>query len=159
MSRKAFTLVEVLIASAILLIALLGIVPLLVSNIKYNEWLQRKSLVKKFFEGEVSILRTFDVFHFTKSNLEKLGYSTSLSKSIAFPRSCPQGYDYSLYKEDLISKEVGGTVLTQRVIVKLCVDDDYMPPYLKRAYLFLYWPYRGRVNTLKTEFLITAPTE
>jgi prepilin-type N-terminal cleavage/methylation domain-containing protein len=165
MRNGAFTLIEVILAMAIFLIGTLGILPLFIKNIRYNESVQVRLVAQKVLEDEAADLRNVKAKNFTRSNLQSMGFVTSQpSEFPAVPSGCPSGYEYVMYKgkehERIEETERPGKPPVEvksayRFTLKLCVDDDYLKPYLKRALLWVYWIYRGRLHWSQTEIFIT----
>ncbi len=154
-----FTLIEVLVGMAILIVGILGTASLINAIVKYNEINQRRLVAQKVLEGELSGLRSMYFVNFTISNLRsRYGFSDSVPSgypvSASVLSSCPPQYDYRLYKTATVSKSVGASVVSYRYTMKLCVDDDYLPPYLKKAFLEIYWSYMGRFHTARVDFFI-----
>ena len=155
--RYGFTLVEVLIAMVIFLVGVLGILPLLLANIKYNESVQKMQIAQKILESVSSELRSIKVYYFEKAKLKDLGFrETPPSGYPAVSDSCPPGYEYAVFKGVSVNKTVDNTSVTYTFTVKLCVDDDYLKPYLKRTKVWVYWMYRGKEHKLGDEIYITA---
>ncbi len=148
----------------IFLVGVLGLLPLLISNIKYNEAVQKAQVAQKILEDMASELRGIRVYYFKKGNLI---YGNQSNPNLVFeespphgyppvPQGCPAGYDYALYRGYELYKIVRGSPVKYKYTLKLCVDDDYLKPYLKRAKLWIYWMYEGREHNLSTQFFITA---
>jgi len=142
---------------AILAIGILGLLPLLIENVKQNEEVQRRIAAQKILEDIASELRSIKVYDFDPTNLSKIGFNSTLPSGYPVPPSdCPSGYDYTLYRGYEINKEVDGRQVKYKYTLKLCVDDDYLKPYLKRAYLYIYWLYGGKLHKSETEMFITG---
>ena len=156
--KKGFTLIEVLVAAVVFLIATLGILPLMISNIKTNEAVQEMMTAKKVLEGTASELRGINTSHFTKGNLKTIGFQENPPSGYpSLPSTnCPSGYEYAMYKGKEVDKIITGIHHKYKFTIKMCVDDDYLKPYLKKVKLWVYWSYRGKRHKLSTEVFITA---
>jgi len=159
--RKGYTLIEVLVAMVIFLIGVLGILPLLITNIRYNEASQKALVAQKILENVASELRSIQVYNFTKSNLETIGFQDNTpsgypSVPTSPPTKCPPHYEYALFRGYVINKIVNGNSVKYKYTIKLCVDDNYLKPYLKRAKLWIYWTYMTKNHGLNTQIFITA---
>ncbi len=159
-NRSGFTLIEVLVATFILLVGLLGMNSMLITSIKFNEANQMRISGQKLLKGSVSKLRSINISEFNKSNLQsKFSFSVNIPSNYptggAINASCPTDYDYRLYKGYSIEKNVNGVNLYYKYTVKLCVDDNYLPPYLKRAIITIYWRYGKQLHQIGSEIFIT----
>ncbi len=153
--RGGFSLIEVLVAAIILMIMLLGLLPLYVVNIRLNESVQKKQIGEKILEDKASQIRGFKVENLTKSFLESIGYTeTQPSGYLHVSENCPLGYDYRLFQGYEVTKTFGNMVRKYKYTLKLCVDDDYLKPYLKRAYLVVYWLDGKRKKHLSVEVFV-----
>jgi len=159
-NSEGFTLIEVLVASFILLVGILGTASLIINSIKYNEANQKRVVAQKLLQGEVSKLRGIDISDFTQSKLKnKLGFSSSVKQG--YPSggdvnsNCPSDYEFRLYKVYSINKSVNSVSLLYKYTLKLCVDDDYLTPYLKRVIVTIYWTYNKKLHNIKTKLFIT----
>jgi len=157
-NSEGFTLIEVLVASFILLVGILGTASLIINSIKYNEANQKRVVAQKLLQGEVSKLRGIDISDFTQSKLKnKLGFSSSVKQG--YPSggdvnsNCPSDYEFRLYKA--IKKNVNDSSKFYKYTLKLCVDDDYLTPYLKRVIVTIYWTYNKKLHSIKTKLFIT----
>ena len=159
---KGFTLIEVLISIVILSIGLLGIVPLLISNIRLNEEISMRNGALKIIEGHSVSLRGINYDDFTVNNLiTNFNFSTSYPNYFSNPTigsNCPTGYESRLYKEDSINKIINGSSISYRYLIKLCIDEDFLYPYLKKAHLWVFWKYRNKFHKMETEIFIGKKT-
>jgi prepilin-type N-terminal cleavage/methylation domain-containing protein len=159
--KSGFTLIEVLVATFILLIGLLGMNSVLISSIKYNEANQARIIAQKVLKGTISELRGITLSNFTKSNLKsKFGFSDNIP--LGYPSggeiggNCPSGYDYKIYKTYDIEKKINGTNMYYKYTIKLCVDSDYLLPYLERAIITIYWNYAHKLKKIESRIFITS---
>ena len=148
-----YSLIEVLISMLILLIALAGFAPLWMNFIRYNRSLEMRHIAQKILEKDVSRLRLIEIEDFNEDNIKNfLGYDTSIPygwNQSPISDSCDPGYETRLYRED----DSGGR---WKYILKLCIDEDYLPPYLKRAKIWIYWKDRGEIKKINGMFFVGA---
>ncbi len=161
-NKKGFTLIEVMISILILTIGLLGLLPLLISNIKHNEEIQMRNAALKLLENYTLKLRGITYDDFNVNNLKNnLNYQDTFSSYFSNPitnSSCPTGYEYRLYKEDNVTKSIDSTTINYRYLIKLCVDDDYLYPYLKKVHLWIFWKFQEKFHKMETEIFIGKKT-
>ena len=162
MKKEGFTLIEILVSLVIFSIGLLGLLPLLISNINYNEQIKMRNGALKILEAHTLSLRGINYDDFTVGNLTtNLNYQTTFSSyfsSSMTSSSCPPGFEDRLYKEDSITKEIDGSSVTYRYLIKLCIDEDFLYPYLKKVHLWVFWKYKGKMHKMETEIFIGKKT-
>lgn len=146
----AYSLVEVMVSTLILLIALAGFAPLLANFMRYSRSLEMRHVGQKILERDVSRLRVMEVEDFTEDNIKTLlGYSEALPSGWNdINSSCDSEYETVLYREDNSTR--------WNYLLKLCLDENYLDPYLKRAQIWIYWKDRGKIRKIKGLFFVGA---
>ncbi len=160
--KKGFTLIEVLVAMFIFTIGLLGLLPLLISNIKLNEEIKMRNGALKLLESYTLSLRGINYDDFNVNNLKNnMNYQDTFSSYFTNSLTnspCPTGYEDRLYKEDNLTKTVGGTSVNYRYLIKLCIDEDYLYPYLKKVHIWIFWKFKEKFHKMETEIFIGKKT-
>jgi len=155
--RKGFGLIEALVATVVFMIGIIGLTPLLVASIKHGESLQKTQVGEKILEDVATELRGIQVYNFTKERLKDLMF-------IEYPphgyppvtTDCPKGYEYAMYRGYEIYTYLNNVRKKYKYTVKMCVDDDYLKPYLKRVKLWVVWEEKGKERDLDTDVYVTA---
>ncbi len=171
-NETGFTLIEVLVSMVLFAIAMVAIMPMFIMNIKYNEMNQKRLAAQKLVENTASEIKSINFYKFDtvisnlKSNLSNVGFTDDITSvsSLGYPaggeinQPCPTGYEAKLYRaNDLIkSFKINGvkTVINYKYTMKMCIDVDYIDPYLKKAILTCYWEFGKKLHKSSTEVFI-----
>lgn len=161
LKKDGFTLIEVLVASFILVFGLLGLSSLLINSLRLNEKNQMRITAEKILSGSVSQLRSVNIINFTKDILESsFGFSETIPPGYPddnkVKETCGNNYSITLFRIYSIEKEVMGNKVIYKYTQKLCVWRDYLPPFLGKAETIIYWKFGGMLHNEKTIFFISA---
>ncbi len=161
LNKNGFTLIEVLVASFILVFGLLGLSSFLINSIRLNEKNQMRIVAEKILSGSVSQLRSVNINNFTKNTLESsFGFSETIPPGYPddneVKKTCGNNYSITLFKSYSIEKKVMGIKVIYKYTQKLCVWRDYLPPFLGKAETIIYWKFGEMLHNEKTMFFIAA---
>jgi hypothetical protein len=127
---------------------------------------------EKLMEDVAAEIKSVDFYKFDpdinilKSNLDDIGFGDNLTSitSGGYPsnsdvaQNCPIGYEAKLYKvKDVLKSNIDNStthIYNYKYTIKLCVDVDYLNPYLKRAILTCFWDFRNKSHKVTTEVFI-----
>lgn len=159
---KGFSLVELLVAMAIFAIVAAGMIPIIIMAKKQNITSMVRINAVKVLEEEVAYLRSIDYISFNATTLSSAGYGNASPPSItedlcrqpSVSTGCPSGYELERYGTRSRTVEIDSVNRTCSYVLKLCVDLDYLDPYLRKATLEVYYNVFGYEGRSDTDFYI-----
>lgn len=161
--REGFTLVEALIAIALLGVGIVGLVAIYLNSVKAGHTANLHFMATDIMTSEIEEIKLLGYVNLTKDNLTMAPFNyrdslASLPLEYRFPGidvSCNAPFDYCLYRGVLKTAQTKGQVRRYLYTIKLSVDEDYLDtPTLKRLRMQIFGVYGGRLKESSIIFMV-----
>lgn len=146
--KEGFTLLEAVLAVAILSIGLLGLVLLFMNSTKANQAAKLRLLANEIVSSEIEQIKTLGYVNLSDTNLTQVPFNyqnslTGFPLEYQFPginTNCDAPYNYCLYKGIDKEIEVKGEVKHYFYTIKLSVEERHLDyPTLRRLRIEIFW--------------------
>lgn len=167
-NNKGFSFIETMVALLVLMIGMLGLFAVQITAFKANKIANMFMVAEDSIHGEIEFIRNMGYVGLTQANLAALiddggktyeNYSAlgAAYKHASINQACGAPFTYCYFKGMDINRGIDAANITYRYTLKIMVNDQFLPPYLKKARLVIYWEdgtILGRLKKIEVDFMV-----
>lgn len=169
-NNKGFSFIETMVALLVLMIGMLGLFAVQITSFKANKVANMFMMAEDSIHREIELIRNMGYVGLTQANLAALiddggkiyGNYSNLEpayKNASINQSCDAPFTYCYFKGMDINRGIDADNVVYRYTFKIMVNDNFLPPYLKKARLVIYWEdgaIFGRLKKIEVDFMVEA---